>query len=214
MNRFDVVLFDLDGTLLYTLADIAAAVNGALREMRRPERTVTEIRSMVGNGAKTLITRALGAGQEALVDETLAVYASLYAAHAQEHVTPYEGIPELLDALRERGIRTACITNKDHTDAAPMLQRFLGDRISHVEGRKPGRPAKPAPDAVYDALKALGAAPSRALYVGDSGVDSETAKNASLPCVLCSWGYWDRDRLENCAALGILSAPAELLQYV
>ena len=99
MNRFDAVLFDLDGTLLYTLADIAAAVNGALREMRRPERTVTEIRSMVGNGAKMLITRALGPGQEALIDDTLAVYARLYAAHAQEHVTPYAGIPELLDAL-------------------------------------------------------------------------------------------------------------------
>ena len=180
MNRFDAVLFDLDGTLLYTLADIAAAVNGALREMRRPERTVTEIRSMVGNGAKMLITRALGPGQEALVDDTLAVYARLYAAHAQEHVTPYAGIPELLDALHERGIRTACVTDKDHTDA----------------------------------LKALGADPSRALYVGDSGVDSETAKNASLPCVLCDWGYWDRDRLENCAALGVISAPAELLQYV
>ncbi len=214
MNRFDAVLFDLDGTLLYTLADIAAAVNGALREMRRPERTVTEIRSMVGNGAKMLITRALGPGQEALVDDTLAVYARLYAAHAQEHVTPYAGIPELLDALHERGIRTACVTNKDHTDAAPMLQKFFGERISHVEGRKPGRPTKPAPDAVYDALKALGADPSRALYVGDSGVDGETAKNASLPCVLCDWGYWDRDRLENCAALGIISAPAELLQYV
>ena len=135
MNRFDAVLFDLDGTLLYTLADIAAAVNAALREMHCPERTVTEIRSMVGNGAKMLITRALGPGQEALIDDTLDIYARLYAAHAQEHVTPYEGIPELLDALRERGIRTACITNKDHTDAAPMLQRFLGDRISHVEGR-------------------------------------------------------------------------------
>ena len=122
MNRFDAVLFDLDGTLLYTLADIAAAVNGALREMRRPERTVTEIRSMVGNGAKMLITRALGPGQEVLVDDTLAVYARLYAAHAQEHVTPYAGIPELLDALHERGIRTACVTNKDHTDAAPMLK--------------------------------------------------------------------------------------------
>ena len=157
---------------------------------------------------------ALGPGQEALVDDTLAVYARLYAAHAQEHVTPYAGIPELLDALHERGIRTACVTNKDHTDAAPMLQKFFGERISHVEGRKPGRPTKPAPDAVYDALKALGADPSRALYVGDSGVDSETAKNASLPCVLCDWGYWDRDRLENCAALGVISAPAELLQYV
>ena len=165
MNRFDAVLFDLDGTLLYTLADIAAAVNGALREMRRPERTVTEIRSMVGNGAKMLITRALGPGQEALVDDTLAVYAKLYAAHAQEHVTPYAGIPELLDALHERGIRTACVTNKDHTDAAPMLQKFFGERISHVEGRKPGRPTKPAPDAVYDALKALGADPSRAYVV-------------------------------------------------
>ena len=119
-------LLDLDGTLLYTLADIAAAVNGALREMHRPERTVTEIRSMVGNGAKMLITRALGPGQEALVDDTLAVYARLYAAHAQEHVTPYAGIPELLDALHERGIRTACVTNKDHTDAAPMLQKFFG----------------------------------------------------------------------------------------
>lgn len=137
MNRFDAVLFDLDGTLLYTLADIAAAVNGALREMHRPERTVTEIRSMVGNGAKMLITRALGPGQEALIDDTLAVYARLYAAHAQEHVTPYAGIPELLDALHERGIRTACVTNKDHTDAAPMLQKFFGERISHVEGRKP-----------------------------------------------------------------------------
>ena len=153
MNRFDAVLFDLDGTLLYTLADIAAAVNGALREMHRPERTVTEIRSMVGNGAKMLITRVLGPGQEALIDDTLAVYARLYAAHAQEHVTPYAGIPELLDALHERGIRTACVTNKDHTDAAPMLQKFFGERISHVEGRKPGRPTKPAPDAVYDPLR-------------------------------------------------------------
>ena len=214
MNRFDAVLFDLDGTLLYTLADIAEAVNGALREMHRPERTVSEIRSMVGNGAKMLITRALGPGQEALIGDTLDIYAKLYAAHAQEHVTPYEGIPQLLDALHERGIQTACVTNKDHTDAAPMLHKFFGDKISHVEGRKPGRPTKPAPDAVFAALAALGVEPSRALYAGDSGVDSETAKNAALPCVLCDWGYWDREKLEHCAALGIISAPAELLQYV
>lgn len=214
MNRFDAVLFDLDGTLLYTLADIVAAVNGALREMHRPKRTVAEVRSMVGNGAKMLITRALGPGQAALIDDTLDIYAKLYAAHAQEHVTPYEGIPQLLDALHERGIQTACVTNKDHTDAAPMLHKFFGDKISHVEGRKPGRPTKPAPDAVFAALAALGIEPSRALYAGDSGVDSETAKNAGLPCVLCDWGYWDREKLENCAALGIISTPAELLQYV
>ena len=214
MNRFDAVIFDLDGTLLYTLPDIAAAVNAALRAVQRPERTIAEIRSMVGNGARMLITRALGAGQESMVDETLAVYEKLYAAHAQEHVTPYAGIPELLCELRRRGIRTACVTNKDHTDAAPMLARFFGDAISHTEGRKPGRATKPAPDAVFDALAALGVDRTRALYVGDSGVDSQTAQNAALPCVLCDWGYWDRDRLEACAALGIISAPAELLQYV
>ena len=214
MKNIQAALFDLDGTLTNTLTDIANAMNRALTEHGLPTWSVEDYKYLVGNGAKMLITRALGPGQEALVDDTLAVYARLYAAHAQEHVTPYAGIPELLDALHERGIRTACVTNKDHTDAAPMLQKFFGERISHVEGRKPGRPTKPAPDAVYDALKALGADPSRALYVGDSGVDSETAKNASLPCVLCDWGYWDRDRLENCAALGIISAPAELLQYV
>ena len=153
MNRFDAVLFDLDGTLLYTLADIAAAVNGALREMRRPERTVTEIRSMVGNGAKMLITRALGPGREALIDDTLAVYARLYAAHAQEHVTPYAGIPELLDALHERGIRTACVTNKDHTAAAlgegevsEIVESYYG---YHIILRKPLDEAK-AVDAVRE----------------------------------------------------------------
>ena len=144
MNRFDAVLFDLDGTLLYTLADIAAAVNGALREMRRPERTVTEIRSMVGNGAKMLITRALGPGQEALVDDTLAVYARLYAAHAQEHVTPCAGIPELLDALHERGIRTACVTNKDHTDAAPGAPGASAAKAAPLMARLEAAPITPS----------------------------------------------------------------------
>lgn len=214
MNRFDAVLFDLDGTLLYTLEDIAFSVNAALREVGRPERTKTEIRSMVGNGARMLITRALGAGQEARIDQTLEIYSAIYAAHAQEHAVPYDGIPELLDALAERGVRAACVTNKDHSDAVPMLQRLFGDRLAHVEGRKACRPAKPAPDAVFSALAALGVDASRALYVGDSGVDSETAKNAALPCLLCAWGYWDREKLESCAALGILSAPAELLHYL
>ena len=133
---------------------------------------------MVGNGAKMLITRALGPGQEALIDDTLAVYARLYAAHAQEHVTPYAGIPELLDALHERGIRTACVTNKDHTDAAPMLQKFFGERISHVEGRKPGRPTKPAPDAVYDRSKR--SAPIRPAR-STSATPAWTAKRRKTP---------------------------------
>ena len=209
------VIFDLDGTLLDTLADLHAATNAALAHFGYPPHTRDAVRRFVGNGAGLLIARAVPAGTDkATAEAVLAAFQAYYGTHCADQTQPYPGIPELLDALHERGIRTACITNKDHTDAAPMLQKFFGEGISHVEGRKPGRPTKPAPDAVYDALKALGADPSRALYVGDSGVDSETAKNASLPCVLCDWGYWDRDRLENCAALGVISAPAELLQYV
>lgn len=214
MNRFDAVLFDLDGTLLYTLPDIAGAVNAALRSVGCPEHTEHEIRSMVGNGARMLITRALGEGREALLEQTLAYYSEYYAAHSQERVTPYPGIPEMLDELRARGIRTACVSNKDTTDAAPMVARFLGDRIAHTEGKNPDRPTKPAPDAVYAALAVLGVSKDRALYVGDSGVDSQTAQNAGMPCVLCDWGYWDRSRLEECTALGIIHAPAELLQYL
>ena len=210
------VLFDLDGTLLNTIDDLADAGNWVCAQHGWPEFTVEQFKHMVGNGIPKLVERFSpeNARTPEQLAATLAEFTARYDAHKEDKTAPYPGIPELLDALHERGIRTACVTNKDHTDAAPMLQKFFGERISHVEGRKPGRPTKPAPDAVYDALKALGADPSRALYVGDSGVDSETAKNASLPCVLCDWGYWDRDRLENCAALGIISAPAELLQYV
>ena len=214
MNRFDAVLFDLDGTLLYTLPDIAASVNAALGAVNMPERTTAEIRSMVGNGARKLIERALGEENAALTDKTLDIYRAIYAAHAQEHVVPYDGIPALLDTLRARGVFTACVTNKDHTDAVPMLERFLGGKLSHTEGRKPGREVKPAPDAAFAALRALGVEKERALYVGDSGVDAETAQNAGMACVLCDWGYWDRERLEKCRALGIIHTPAELLQYL
>ena len=178
MNRFDAVLFDLDGTLLYTLADIAAAVNGALREMHRPERTVTEIRSMVGNGAKMLITRALGPGQEALIDDTLAVYARLYAAHAQEHVTPYEGIPELLDALHERGIRTACVTNKDHTDAAPMLQKFSAKEFPTLKAGSRAAPQSPRPTrCTMRSKRSAPIRPARSM----SAIPAWTAKRRKMP---------------------------------
>lgn len=143
------------------LADIAAAVNGALRR-NAPARNGRSRRSAPWSATARKCSspaRSAQGRKRSLTIRSLST-PGLYAAHAQEHVTPYEGIPELLDALHERGIRTACVTNKDHTDAAPMLQKFFGEGISHVEGRKPGRPTKPAPDAVYDALKAFGVDPS------------------------------------------------------
>ena len=213
--RFDSVLFDLDGTLLYTLPDMRAALNRALALNGFPERTLPEVRSFVGNGVRKLIERAVPEGDgnprfEAVWQE----YNTYYALHGCDTTAPYPGVPELLDALRTRGVRTAVVTNKTHSDAEPMIRRFFGDRIGLTGGKTPEYATKPAPDSLLAALAALGTVPARALYVGDSGVDAQTARNAQVACVLAAWGYWDRDRLEACPALGLISAPAELLTYL
>ena len=112
------------------------------------------------------------------------------------------------------GIRTGVVTNKTHPAAAAMIEHFFGDTMDVTEGKRDGRPTKPSPESVWDALDRLGVSSERALYVGDSGVDAETAKNAGLECVLVSWGYRDRPELERCGALGVIDQAAELLKYI
>lgn len=209
------VLFDLDGTLLYTLPDMAAALNHALAESGLPELTTAEVRSMVGSGVPNLVRRAAPAGtaeetQRKIVD----AYQCYYGEHRSDHTAPYPGIEELLRELKKRGILTAVITNKLHEDAAPMIQGFFGSLIDRTEGKKEGRERKPDPAAVRDALSALGAEPGEALYVGDSGVDAETGKNARMGTLLVSWGYRDEEELRTLPALGILHTPGELLGYL
>ena len=215
MNRFDAVLFDLDGTLLYTLPDIHGAVNAALTECGYPGQTLEMTRGYVGDGSRKLIERSLPAGTDpGEVTRVLAAYRACYNKNLIVDTAPYPGMPETLNALRNRGVAMACVTNKFHESAVHIIRRFFPECIPIVEGNIDGRPTKPAPDAALAAMAALGVTRERTLFVGDSGVDADTAKNTGLECVLCDWGYWDRSRLEGYDVLGIIRRPEQLIDYI
>ena len=212
MRRFDTVLFDLDGTLLDTLEDILAAANYTLREMGYPERTLAEMRRFVGNGAEMQVRRAFGAGaDEALIQKALVQYKAYYAAHCQGKTRPYDGVLELLAELKRRGYRLAMVSNKPDEAVRPLAAQYFGGLMDAAMGETAARRRKPAPDMVNDALAALGADRTRAVYVGDSEVDIETARNAGLPCISVCWGFRDREQLAEAGATEIAATAPELL---
>ncbi len=200
-GRFDTVLFDLDGTLLDTLEDILDAANHTLRALGYPERTLAEMRRFVGNGAEMQMRRALGAdADETAVAKALALYKPYYAAHSQIRTKPYAGVTELMASLKAEGFRLAVVSNKPDEAARPLVAMYFGTLADVVMGESAQRRRKPAPDMVNDALAALGADRSRAVYVGDSEVDIETAKNAGIPCISVTWGFRDREQLTEAGA--------------
>jgi len=215
MNRFDTVLFDLDGTLLYTLPDIHASVNAALSAFGYARNTMADTRAAVGYGSRWLIEKSLPEGSAAeTVDRVLAFYRQYYNAHLVVDTVPYPGIGELLHALKGRGVRMGVATNKFHESAVKMMARFFPDTIEHTEGNIAGRPTKPAPDAALAAMAALGGTPERTLFVGDSGPDALTAANAGMACVLCAWGYRTEDELKSYDPLAVIRRPEELLDHI
>ena len=211
--RFDTVIFDLDGTLLYTLEGLHNSVNHALRTHGLPELTLAETRRFVGNGSRKLIERAIK-GAAADFEAVHESYCDHYSRHAHEGTRPYEGIPEMLDALKAAGIQTAVVSNKPDRDAVPMIARYFGERIAVTIGKKPEYDPKPDPRAVWEAMEKLGADKGRTLYVGDSDTDFFTAENAGIPCALVSWGYRDLDELEGCGALAVVHSVAELATLI
>lgn len=211
MRRFDTVLFDLDGTLLDTLEDIWSAANHVLREMGYPEVTLAQMRGFVGSGAEMQLRRAMGArASEEEVQRALALYKPYYAAHCQEKTKPYAGVLELMRALREEGFRIAVVSNKPDEAVRPLVAEHFGALAEVAMGETAARRRKPAPDMVFDALAALGAEKSRAVYIGDSEVDIETARNAGLACIAVSWGFRDREQLVEAGAREIAANAAEL----
>ena len=206
------VLFDLDGTLLDTLSGLAASVNYALRVHGEPERTLDEVRRFVGNGARRLIVRALGGEAHSAYETVLADFRAHYNAHAAEGAVPYPGIPELLDALRVRGIALGVVTNKDEGVSRALVERFFPGAFAAVAGGGTSRPPKPDPAGAFEALRALGASPDATLYVGDSDVDAATANAAGLRFVLCSWGFRPRETL---VPLGpVVDRPGDILAFL
>ena len=212
---FRVVLFDLDGTVLNTLDDLADAVNASLAKHGMPARTHDEVRGFVGNGIRALIERAVPTGtSSATADQVLAEFKRYYGAHCADKTAPYAGVPALLTALRAHGVRTAVVSNKADFAVQELAKRYFADLFDLALGECAERPAKPAPDMVRHALGALGTTAAEAVYVGDSDVDVLTARNAGLPCIAVTWGFRDRACLEKAGATVFANTAKELLDLI
>ncbi len=210
-KKITTVVFDLDGTLLDTLTDLAAAVNYALAEYGLPTRTQEEVRSFVGNGVRLLMERAVSEGAaHPHFDEIFATFKAYYVAHCREHTRPYDGIEAMLHVLRARGYRLAIVSNKLQKGVDELYETFFAETVQVAVGERSGICRKPSPDMVHLALDALAAKPDEAVYVGDSDVDVATARAAGLPCISVLWGFRDRDFLLASGAEVLAERPEEI----
>lgn len=211
---YKTFIFDLDGTLLDTIGDLAASVNYALRTNGMPEHSTDDVRRFVGNGVRLLMERAVPDGAaNPLFDDAFADFRQHYMVHSLDTTRPYDGIPETLSELKSRGCRLAVVSNKFMSATQELIRHFFPDTIEVAIGEHEaeGIRKKPAPDTVFAALKQLGVGKEDAVYVGDSDVDILTARNSGLPCISVLWGFRDRDFLIQHGAKTLISAPHELL---
>jgi phosphoglycolate phosphatase len=209
-----VFIFDLDGTLLNTLGDLAASVNFAMRTHGMPEHRLDDVRRFVGNGVRLLMERAVPDGAEnPQFEAAFATFRSHYMEHSLDTTRPYDGIPEMLSELRHRDCRTAVVSNKFYAATQELCHHFFADTIEVAIGEHEaeGIRKKPAPDTVNEALHQLGVGREHAVYVGDSDVDIATAAAAGIPCISVLWGFRDRQFLLDHGATTFISHPSELL---
>lgn len=212
--RYQTYVFDLDGTLLDTLGDLAASTNYALRTHGMPEHSLDDVRRFVGNGVRVLMERAVPQGAEnPQFEAAFHTFRTHYMQHSLDTTKPYDGILETLEALKAEGCRLAVVSNKMMAATQELCRHFFRDTIEVAIGEHEaqGIRKKPAPDTVNEAFRQLGVGKERAVYVGDSDVDILTARNSGLPCISVLWGFRDRDFLIQHGAETFISAPSELL---
>ena len=211
---FSTVIFDLDGTILNTLEDLAAAGNHTCETHGWPTFAVDEYRYKVGNGMLKLVERFMPAeyaGDSRMFEQTLAEFRAYYGEHKEDHTAPYAGTIEMLDRLRAAGMQLAVLTNKDHVSAAPLIEKYFGsERFALVQGRVDALPPKPEAPVTLHVMKELGADPATTLYVGDSNVDVLTGHNAGLKSAGVSWGFRGRAELESAGADYVVDTQDEL----
>ena len=203
------ILFDLDGTLLNTLDDLTDAVNYALAQFNCPAQTPAQVRSYLGNGAKQLIALSLPENMQPQVDTVLDVYRTYYNAHCQIKTGPYLGIPEALAKLGEK-YPVAVVSNKPDSATKPLIAQYFPG--IYALGERSDCPRKPAPDMLKKAMADIGV--DTCVYIGDSEVDALTARNTGVPCVAVSWGFRDRDVLEESNPEFICDDTADLVEMI
>ena len=214
MKEYKTYIFDLDGTLLNTLDDLTTSTNYAMRYAGLPEYDSAQIRSFVGNGVRKLIERAVPGGLSyPRYEEVLAVFKSHYSEHSMDATVPYEGILPMLSSLHDSKKHLAVVSNKFYDATRHLCSHFFGDYMEVAIGERSNIRKKPAPDTVMEALRQLGVEKDGAVYVGDSEVDLETAKNCGIPCVSVLWGFRNRDYLIRHGAETLIERPEELLRW-
>ena len=208
-----LVIFDLDGTLLNTIADLGEACNYALEKMGYPPHPISAYNFMVGNGVRKLMERAEPDADPASIDQLLAYFREYYDVHCTDHTAPYPGIPELLQNLTESGIKVAVATNKYQSAASRIISHFFTDvDFVSVRGQIEGRPTKPDPSVVFAVLNDSPTPKSDVMFVGDSAVDIETARRACVSSVGVTWGFRPVGELRRAYAGHIVSNPQEILR--
>lgn len=213
-RKYDAVIFDLDGTLMDTLEDLADAVNEILQRNGYPVRTYEHVRRIVGNGLKQTLTLCLPEGtKEDVIERLLPDFAAFYQENCQIKTKPYDGIKDVLRELSARGYQMAIVSNKRDEAVKTLNEEYFQSyvKVAIGENESAGIRKKPAPDTVYQALRELGCEKERAIYVGDSEVDKMTADNAGLPCISVAWGFRDKEDLEKLAPMRLIDQPEELL---
>ncbi|MBQ8496857.1 MAG: HAD family hydrolase [Clostridia bacterium] len=212
--RYHTIIFDLDGTLLDTLQDLANSTNFALETMGFPTRTMEEVRAFVGNGVAKLIERAVPDGTDHdMFLKTLSVFKEHYALHCEDQTKLYDGILPLLDTLLINGAKLAVVSNKVDSAVRVLCEKYLGDRIMVSVGDREGIAKKPSPDSVFEVLKILNANIEDAAYIGDSEVDILTARNAKMDAIIVTWGFRDKAFLVQNGA-SVLADSAEELEQI
>ncbi len=211
---YKLAVFDLDGTLLDTLEDLAIAVRYALKKCGLPSRTNEEVRDFVGNGIVSLIQRAVGDNMEKF-DEALAAFKGYYREHSIDKTKPYEGITDTVQEIKNRGVKIAVLSNKVHNVTVELADVFFKDLFDVVAGEKEamGIRKKPAPDALFAIMADCGVSARETVYIGDSEVDIQTAKNAGVDCISVCWGFREKSVLKENGGSMFAINPSELLRF-
>lgn len=207
----DAVIFDLDGTLLNTLEDLKNSTNFALNELGFPKRSLEEVRCFVGNGVRKLIERAVPQScDKETTEKCLEIFKKNYSENMYNNTTPYNSILEILKDLRNNGLKICVVSNKFDFAVKELCKKYFEDLVDIAIGQADDVPKKPAPDGVLKAIKQLGA--ENVVYIGDSEVDVQTAKNADIPCIGVTWGFRDRKDLEG--ADFIIDKPHDIINII
>lgn len=206
------ILFDMDGTLLDSIEDIADSLNKTLTEFHLPTRTLKDITSFVGNGAKFLVEKSIPSSTpESIKQEFLLAYKKEYLNNLQNKTKPYDGIIELLEQLCQKGYKLGIISNKPDAGVKSLSQTYFGSYVQSSIGESITTKRKPAPDGIYKSLEELQSSKEESIYVGDSEVDILTSQNAGIPCIGVTWGFRSRETLLQAGATLLIDSPKEFI---